>query len=229
MRRFLLMLLLLVMVVFLSGCGATTTYKMDKDGTIIEKEVEHSFFASENYLAYLEAESSAQSSHERVFGRAADELIKVYKETVWATPVEARLAAINLSHDLKELSAYRGTGRQAPSVMADQNWPAWGQVLNPWLFALTSGGIDYERTDSPGNTIKGDHNTFIYKSGLGNGAGSQADIYLGDYSPFDVSTAGLSSPLSLDASSPYTYQPDNSRTVTETRTDSPSKSDNGIF
>lgn len=229
MRRFLMLVLLLLVVALLVGCGGTTRYLLDKEGNPVERIEERSFWASENLAMHYEAEAGARSSHERMYYTASAQLIASHNATQYQTTVERVLAEILLRQQLQELATYRSAAGAPPRTMVDQNWPAWGQLILNGLLVGFGGGIDYDRTDSPGIELKGDHNTLVYKSDLGAGQASQADIYLGDYSPYDVSTAGEGASLSFDASRPYTYQPDNSRSSVETRTDSPSKNDSSLF
>lgn len=225
-------LLLILITLPLAGCGGKTKYYYDdpmEPERVTRMERNTSFFASENLQMHYDNEAQARAAHERVALRVSNQLIASHNATQFQTPTEETLARILLQQNLTAVNTYHGTGNAAPRTMVDQNWPAWGNVIVTGLLVGFGGGFDYDRVDSPGNSIKGDNNTFIYKSGLGNGTGSQADIYLGDYSPYDVSTAGLGASLSFDASRPYTYQPDNSRSNSETRVDSPSKSDSGLF
>ncbi len=229
MRQFLLMLLLLVVMFMLVGCGSKTTYVLDKNGVPVERIEEKSFWASENLAMHYQSEADALASHERRFDKVSSQLIASHQATEYQTPVERILAEILLRQQLAELATYRSTSGPVPRTMVDQNWPAWGQLLLNGLVVGLGSGIDYERSDSPGLELKGDHNTLVYKSDLGSGQASQADIYLGDYSPYDVSSNGEGTYVQFDASRPYTYQPDNSRSNVETRTDSPSKSDSSLF
>lgn len=234
MKRGILLVLVIVVVAVLAGCGPTKQIMYYDDPNnptrVTRTEIEKkSFWASENLAMHYDLEAQAIASHERKFEKVSTQLIASHRATEYQTPVERILAEILLRQQLAELATYRSSAGPAPRTMVDQNWPAWGQLLLNGLVVGLGSGLDYDRSDSPGNEIKGDHNTFIYKSDVGSGQASQADIYLGDYSPYDVSTAGEGSPLSFDASRPYTYQPNNSRSNVETRTDSPSKSDNGIF
>ncbi len=229
MKRGLLLVLVLMLPVLLVGCGSKTTYVLDKNGVPLERIEEKSFWASENLAMHYEAEADALASHERKFNKVSVQLIASHNATNYQTVVERILAEILLRQQLVDLATYRSTAGAPPRTMVDQNWPAWGQLILNGLVVGLGSGFDYDRTDSPGNTVKGDHNTFIYKSDLGTGQASQADIYLGDYSPYDVTSGGEGTYVQFDASRPYTYQPDNSRSNSETRVDSPSKSDNGIF
>lgn len=229
MKRGLLLVLVLMLPALLVGCGSKTTYVLDKNGVPLERIEEKSFWASENLAMHYEAEAQALASHERKFERVSAQLIASHNATNYQTTVERILAEILLRQQLADLATYRSTAGPAPRTMVDQNWPAWGQLILNGLVVGLGSGFDYDRTDSPGNEIKGDHNTFIYKSDIGTGQASQADIYLGDYSPYDVSSNGEGNLVQFDASRPYTYSPNNSRTNTETRVDSPSKNDSSLF
>lgn len=226
---FMKLLLVLLVVFLLVGCGGTTRYVLDKDGNAVERIEERSFWASENLAMHYEAEALARSSHERSFDKVSALLVASHNATPYQTVVERTLAEILLRQQLQELATYRSTSGPPPRTMVDQNWPAWGQLFTQWGLIALGGGIDYERNDSPGNTIKGDRNIFIYKSDLGTGAGSRGQFYLGDYAPIDAASTGHASSLSLDASRPYEYNYDASRQTIQTWTDSPVEKDGGLF
>lgn len=229
---FMKLLLVLLVVFLLVGCGGKTVKYYDDPSNpdlVTRIETDTSFWASENYLAYLEAEERDRAAHERMAAKAIADLVASFNATEFATPTEKVLASIILRQDIRDVSTYRGTGRAPPHTMVDQNWPAWGQLFTQWGLIALGGGIDYERNDSPGNTIKGDRNIFIYKSDLGTGAGSRGQFYLGDYAPIDAASTGHASSLSLDASRPYEYNYDASRQTIQTWTDSPTEKDGGLF
>jgi len=221
MRKILGLVLVGLIVSLLAGCGSKAVYHHDDlndPNKVTRVERKNSFWASENLQMYYDSEAQARATHERLARETSAQLIASHNRTVYETNVERILAEFILRQQLQQLATYHGTGVAPPRTMVDQNWPALLGVASNWAqFFLMEHG-DYNKSNSPSQSIKGDGNIFIYDSDIGSGSGSQADIYFGDYSDVDAASSGESS-LVLDNARPYSLSnyTDNSRMTTTSR------------
>lgn len=208
MKRFWILLVLLPLL--LVGCGRQVIYSYDDPANptrVTSKIEEKSFWASENLEMHFDA-----------IGKQSTMLISLHQGNDYQTKTEEVLGGI-----VTMLLIDRLNRTPAPRTAVD----FWSQNLVPllglgsdWIrFALQDWG-DYNKTGSPNQHIEGDRNVIVFDSEIGNGPGSQAQTYFGDYSPIDAYSSGESS-FSLNASRPYSQsyseQTDNSRTTSTER------------
>lgn len=221
MQRMRLVWLLPAVVVALlaAGCGGKVTYLYDDagdPGRVTGKIEERSFFSSENL-----------ETHYQAMQRQTDALIGLHRGNEYQTDAEKIMGGIITAMLVEKVSTV-----PAPRTMAD----VFDRNLTSWLslglqaYQVFDGDLGRRsRSGSPDLIIEGDGNNLVFDSQLGTGAGSRAQFWFGDYATIDAESNGHGSYLSLDASRPYEYRQDNSRTTTQTWTDSPTERDGGLF
>ncbi|MCB2217977.1 MAG: hypothetical protein KQH59_18095 [Desulfobulbaceae bacterium] len=219
MRRFLLMLLLLVTMFLLVACGATkTTYYHDDPAnpTRVTRAVEEDgdFFESKNLANHYES-----------LNKRADALVQLHKSIKYDSKTSEVLGGMLIAGFIDRLGQ-----SQSPRTMADvldRSLPEYFR-LGLAIWDRVEDDDRGKRTGSPDLIVEGNSNNLIFDSQLGTGDGSRAQFWFGEYADYDMDIAGESSG-SFNASRPYSFTSDDDWTRSETRVDSPSKSDSSLF
>jgi hypothetical protein len=202
------------------ACGAKHTVFHHDDPNdplrVTKTEIaEKSFFESENLVAHYSAMQNQTNA-----------LLALHKENKYATDAEKVMGGV-----ITALLVEKVSSMPMPRTMAD----VFNANLTSWLslglqaYAIIDDGGGSRRTGSPNLSIEGDNNSLLFDSQLGNGPGSRASFYFGDYSEIDADSNGHGSYLNLDVSRQYTYETDQSITNTRTYVDSPQDNDRSLF
>jgi hypothetical protein len=219
MRRFLLLLLLALPVLLLVGCvgGKSVTYHYDDkaDPNRVTSVTEQGTFA----------ESENLKNHYDSINKRAASLVDLHNSIEYDSETSEVLGGMLIAGYIDRLGH-----SQAPRTMADvldRSLPEYFR-LGLAIWDRVEDDDRGKRTGSPDLIVEGDGNNLIFDSQLGTGDGSRAQFWFGEYADYDMDIAGESSG-SFNASRPYSWTSDDDWTRTETRIDSPSKSDSSLF
>ncbi|WP_284152190.1 hypothetical protein [Desulfofustis limnaeus] len=216
MRFFALVLLVLIFPLFLSGClfaGKTVTYHYDdkQDPNRVTSVTEQGTFAESENLA----------NHYDSLNQRTNALINLHNTTPYKTDTERTQGAVITALIIRDMS-----NAPAPMTMTDVMYRGLPDYIRLGLEVYDRvDGRTRANKNSP--TIEAKESVVIFDSQLGTGDQSRGQFWLGDYQENKLDVSGEGTSGSLDSSRPWTSDYNWSRT--ESRVDSPSKSDSSLF